>query len=96
MRKESSRYFTRYEDNMLTTSYEKLGFFMDAMLGYMVTCYIYTNTEADPGRLTDIRSALVYNNMFASLLLDQFILHCTPDTITRSRSTWTRSGGIGH
>jgi len=71
-----------YGDNRLTASYEKLEFLGDAVLDYLVTCYIYTSTDADPGRLTDIRSALVCNNMFASLLtdiqLDQFILHCTP------------------
>ena len=71
-----------YGDNRLTGSYEKLEFLGDAVLDYLVTCYIYTNTNADPGRLTDIRSALVCNNMFASLLtdiqLDHFILHCTP------------------
>ena len=52
----------------MTASYEKLEFLGDAVLDYLVTCYIYTNTDADPGRLTDIRSALVCNNMFASLL----------------------------
>ena len=71
-----------YGDNRLTNSYEKLEFLGDAVLDYLVTCYIYTHTDADPGRLTDIRSALVCNNMFASLLtdigLDKFILHCTP------------------
>ena len=71
-----------YGDNRLTGSYEKLEFLGDAVLDYLVTCYIYTHTDADPGRLTDIRSALVCNNMFASQLtdfkLDQFILHCTP------------------
>jgi len=71
-----------YGDNRLTGSYEKLEFLGDAVLDYLVTCYIYTHTDADPGRLTDIRSALVCNNMFAShltdLRLDQFILHCTP------------------
>mgnify|MGYP001390553708 CR=1 FL=1 len=55
----------------MTASYEKLEFLGDAVLDYLVTCYIYTNTDADPGRLTDIRSALVCNNMFASLLVDK-------------------------
>ena len=56
----------------MTASYEKLEFLGDAVLDYLVTCYIYTNTDADPGRLTDIRSALVCNNMFSSLLTDMF------------------------
>ena len=76
-----------YEDNRLTHSYEKLEFLGDAVLDYLVSCYIFTHTSADPGRLTDIRSALVCNNMFASLLtdsnLDKFILHCNPGILNK-------------
>ena len=93
-----------YGDNRLTDSFEKLEFLGDAVLDYLVTCYIYTNTEADPGRLTDIRSALVCNNMFASLLteikLDQFILHCTPGIYNKIRDYledkwWDESQPVG-
>ena len=76
-----------YEDNRLTHSYEKLEFLGDAVLDYLVTCYIFTHTRADPGKLTDIRSALVCNNEFASILtdfsLDKFILHCNPGILNR-------------
>ena len=76
-----------YEDNRLTHSYEKLEFLGDAVLDYLVTCYIFTHTDADPGQLTDIRSALVCNNEFASVLtdfsLDKFILHCNPGILNR-------------
>jgi len=79
-----------YEDNRLTHSYEKLEFLGDAVLDYLVTCYIFTHTNADPGKLTDIRSALVCNNMFASILtdsnLDKFILHCTPGIMSKINS----------
>ena len=68
-----------YGDNRLTASYEKLEFLGDAVLDYLVTCYIYTSTDADPGRLTDIRSALFCNNsLLTDIQLDQFIFHCTP------------------
>ena len=76
-----------YEDNRLTYSYEKLEFLGDAVLDYLVTCYIFTHTKADPGELTDIRAALVCNNEFASVLtdfnLDKFILHCNPGILNR-------------
>ena len=76
-----------YEDNRLTHSYEKLEFLGDAVLDYLVTCYIYTHTHADPGQLTEIRSALVSNNMFASILinfnLDKFILHSNPGILKK-------------
>ena len=71
-----------YGDNRLTETYERLELLGDAVLDYLVTCYIFCNTDADPGRLTDIRSALVNNNFFASLLtdvsLDKHILHSAP------------------
>ena len=71
-----------YSDNRVTESYERLELLGDAVLDYMVTCYIYTATAADPGRLTDTRAALVNNNYFASLLtdlgLDTHILHSAP------------------
>lgn len=40
------------------------------MLDYLVTCYIYTNSDADPGRLTDIRSAWFATTHFCCLLVD--------------------------
>jgi dsRNA-specific ribonuclease len=71
-----------YSDNRLTESYEKLEYLGDAVLDYLVSAYIYTHTTADPGKITDIRSALVNNNMFASIIvknqLHPYILHYTP------------------
>lgn len=60
-----------YGENFYTDSYERLEYLGDAVLDFLVSLYIYTNSDADPGRLTDIRSALVCNNMFASLLVDK-------------------------
>ena len=79
-----------YEENRLTGSYEKLEFLGDAVLDYIVTCYIYSHTLADPGTLTDIRASLVCNNMFAGLTtdlkLDKFILHCNPNILSKITS----------
>ena len=61
-----------YGDNRLTGSYERLEYIGDAVLDYLVTVYVYGQAGQDvgPGRITDIRSALVNNNMFASVLVD--------------------------
>ena len=76
-----------YGDNRLTGSYERLEYVGDAVLDYLVTVYIYTQAGPDigPGRITDIRSALVCNNMFASVLVDlglhTFILLQSPELL---------------
>ena len=56
-----------YCENRLTRSYERLEFIGDAVLDYLVTIHIYSHLgpETGPGLITDIRSALVCNNMFA-------------------------------
>merc|ERR1711872_336338 len=76
-----------YSDNILTDSYERLEYLGDAVLDYLVTCYIYKHTKATPGSLTDIRSALVCNNMFASLVVDMglhgYILYLAPQIKNR-------------
>lgn len=59
-----------YAPNRITFSYEKLEFLGDAVLDFLVTCYIYESCgKLDPGQLTDLRSALVNNNTFASLIV---------------------------
>ena len=71
-----------YDDNRVTGSYERLEYLGDAVLDYLITAYIYSHTAASPGKITDMRSALVNNNMFASIIvknkLHPFILHFTP------------------
>ena len=73
-----------YGDNRLTGSYERLEYIGDAVLDYLVTVYVYVKAgqEVGPGRVTDIRSALVNNNMFGSVLVDNklhtFILLQSP------------------
>ncbi|XP_023029780.1 dicer-2 [Leptinotarsa decemlineata] len=59
-----------YTPNRLTLSYEKLEFIGDAVLDFLITCHIYESCgNLDPGELTDLRSALVNNNTFASLVV---------------------------
>ncbi|VDD81511.1 unnamed protein product [Mesocestoides corti] len=49
--------------------YERLEFLGDAVLDYVVTRFLYADEEANhtPGVLTDLRSALVNNNIFGAL-----------------------------
>jgi len=55
-----------YSANTITESYEKLEFLGDGILDYLITSYIYTKGEKHcetPGAITDMRSALVQNNV---------------------------------
>ncbi|XP_071962974.1 endoribonuclease Dicer-like isoform X2 [Antedon mediterranea] len=57
-----------YHKNMITDCYQRLEFLGDAILDYLITCHLYNNhQQLSPGALTDMRSALVNNNIFASL-----------------------------
>ncbi|CAH1110958.1 unnamed protein product [Psylliodes chrysocephalus] len=59
-----------YTPNRTTLSYEKLEFIGDAVLDFLITCHIYESCgNLDPGKLTDLRSALVNNITFASLVV---------------------------
>ncbi|EZA61552.1 Endoribonuclease Dicer [Ooceraea biroi] len=57
-----------YTANTLTECYQRLEFLGDAILDFLITCYIYENCgKLSPGDLTDLRSALVNNITFACL-----------------------------
>lgn len=59
-----------YTPNRITHSYEKLEFLGDAVLDFLVTCFIFEKCDdLSPGDLTDLRSALVNNNTFASFVV---------------------------
>ncbi|XP_066254152.1 endoribonuclease Dcr-2 [Euwallacea similis] len=59
-----------YSLNRLTHSYERLEFLGDAVLDFLITCHIFESRGyLDPGELTDLRSALVNNNTFGSLVI---------------------------
>ena len=61
-----------YTENTITGSYQRLEFLGDAILDFLVTQHIYNNSKKDlaPGELTDLRSALVNNNIFAVIAVN--------------------------
>mgnify|MGYP002803811972 CR=1 FL=1 len=61
-----------YYDNTITGSYQRLEFLGDAILDFLVTLHIYNKCESklQPGDLTDLRSALVNNNIFAVIAVE--------------------------
>lgn len=57
-----------YLPNRVTTSYQRLEFLGDALLDFLVTQHLYfRHAKLTPGQLTDIRQALVNNNIFAAI-----------------------------
>lgn len=57
-----------YHANRVTTSYQRLEFLGDALLDFLVTQHLYfRHAKLTPGQLTDIRQALVNNNIFAAI-----------------------------
>ena len=61
-----------YYDNTITGSYQRLEFLGDAILDFLVTLHIFNKCESElqPGDLTDLRSALVNNNIFAVIAVE--------------------------
>ncbi|XP_077992696.1 endoribonuclease Dicer-like [Glandiceps talaboti] len=57
-----------YHYNTITDCYQRLEFLGDAILDYLITKHLYDHHQHhSPGALTDLRSALVNNTIFASL-----------------------------
>ena len=57
-----------YQANRITPCYQRLEFLGDALLDFLVTQHLYFRHEnLSPGVLTDIRQALVNNNIFAAI-----------------------------
>lgn len=57
-----------YHYNYITDCYQRLEFLGDAILDYVITRHLYEDSQRySPGILTDLRSALVNNNIFAAL-----------------------------
>ena len=57
-----------YYPNRLTDCYQRLEFLGDAVLDYLITRHLFEDRrQHSPGALTDLRSALVNNTIFASL-----------------------------
>lgn len=62
-----------YSDNTITGSYQRLEFLGDAILDFLVTQHIYNHCSKNltPGSLTILRSALVNNNIFATIAVEK-------------------------
>nr|WDW26279.1 dicer-1 [Amrasca biguttula biguttula] len=72
-----------YSPNRLTDCYQRLEFLGDAVLDYLITRHLYEDKRQHcPGALTDLRSALVNNTIFASLAVrhgfHKFFRHLSP------------------
>ena len=53
-----------YIGNTITPSYERLEFLGDGILDFLITCHLYVDsTIRTPGEITELRSALVQNNV---------------------------------
>uniref|UniRef100_A0A8R1IC10 DRBM domain-containing protein n=2 Tax=Caenorhabditis japonica TaxID=281687 RepID=A0A8R1IC10_CAEJA len=75
-----------YINNRVTGCYQRLEFLGDAVLDYMITRYLFEDVrQYSPGVLTDLRSALVNNTIFASLAVkyefQKVIFHMMRTTI---------------
>ncbi|CAG9855440.1 unnamed protein product [Phyllotreta striolata] len=72
-----------YYPNHLTDCYQRLEFLGDAVLDYLITRHLYEDPRMhSPGALTDLRSALVNNTIFASLAVrngfHKYFRHLSP------------------
>uniref|UniRef100_A0A8D8A5Y6 ribonuclease III n=1 Tax=Culex pipiens TaxID=7175 RepID=A0A8D8A5Y6_CULPI len=72
-----------YCPNRLTDCYQRLEFLGDAVLDYLITRHLYEDPrQHSPGALTDLRSALVNNTIFASLAVrhdfHKYFRHLSP------------------
>lgn len=72
-----------YFPNQLTDCYQRLEFLGDAVLDYLITRHLYEDDrQHSPGALTDLRSALVNNTIFASLAVrfgfHKYFRHLSP------------------
>uniref|UniRef100_A0A034VQZ7 ribonuclease III n=2 Tax=Bactrocera dorsalis TaxID=27457 RepID=A0A034VQZ7_BACDO len=72
-----------YSPNRLTDCYQRLEFLGDAVLDYLITRHLYEDPrQHSPGALTDLRSALVNNTIFASLAVrhgfHKYFRHLSP------------------
>uniref|UniRef100_A0A914Y452 Uncharacterized protein n=1 Tax=Panagrolaimus superbus TaxID=310955 RepID=A0A914Y452_9BILA len=73
--------------NRVTGCYQRLEFLGDAVLDYLITRYLFEHgTTYSPGVLTDLRSALVNNVIFASLAvkynMQKYLLVTAPPLIS--------------
>ena len=62
--------------NCATDSYQRLEFLGDAIIDFLVTRMIFAKyRDLDPGKLTDVRAALVCNDTFAKIAVERNYHH---------------------
>ncbi|CAG0883281.1 unnamed protein product [Darwinula stevensoni] len=76
-----------YYPNQVTDCYQRLEFLGDAVLDYLITRHLYEDhRQHSPGSLTDLRSALVNNTIFACLAVKynfhKYFKHLSPGLFT--------------
>ena len=72
-----------YHANRITACYQRLEFLGDALLDFLITQHLYfRHASLSPGQLTDIRQALVNNNIFATIAVNndfhKYLKHMSP------------------
>lgn len=77
-----------YPSNRITGCYQQLEFLGDAILDFLITCYIVEqNTNMNPGKLTDLRMALVNNDTLGCICIrNQFHKHLLYDNAALSKA----------
>jgi endoribonuclease Dicer len=61
-----------FDWNQITDCYQRMEFLGDSIIDFLVTRTIFGRYPGlDPGKLTDLRSALVCNDMFAKIAVEQ-------------------------
>lgn len=75
-----------YQRNRITDCYQKLEFLGDSVLDFLITLYIYERCGTmDPGKLTDLRAALVNNTTLACITVKyKFYSHLLYDSAALS------------
>lgn len=74
-----------YQYNQVTNCYQRLEFLGDAVLDFLITRHLFDHPTKrfSPGELTDLRAALVNNNIFAALAVKfdfhKYLYALTPD-----------------
>ena len=77
-----------YIQNKITNSLERLEFLGDAVIDYLVTCHIFLMyPNCTPGEVTDLRSAVVNNNTFAKIIVDNDLHPCL---LQNSEKLWSK------
>ena len=72
-----------YHANRITACYQRLEFLGDALLDFLITQHLYfRHASLSPGQLTDIRQALVNNNIFGTIAVNndfhKYLKHMSP------------------